>query len=35
MSTSDFYNILDKWYNPDLFEKNSFGIWKKKFKVGQ
>ena len=35
MSTSDFYNVLDKWYNPNLFEKDSFGIWKKKFKVGQ
>ena len=35
MSVPEFWNILDKWYNPDLFEKNSFGIWKKKFKVGQ
>tara|TARA_B100000949_G_scaffold162129_1_gene142905 strand:- start:1085 stop:2179 length:1095 start_codon:yes stop_codon:yes gene_type:complete len=34
MSTSEFYSILDKWYNPELFEQDSFGVWHKKFKVG-
>ena len=31
MSTSEFYKILDKWYNRDLFEQDSHGIWHKKF----
>ena len=35
MSTSEFYMILDKWYNPELFEQDSYGVWHKKFKVGQ
>ena len=35
MSTSEFYMILDKWYNPELFEQDLHGVWHKKFKVGQ
>ena len=35
MSNSEFYAILDKWYNTDLFEQDSDGVWHKKFKVGQ
>jgi hypothetical protein len=34
ISRREFYAILDKWYNPNLFEKNEFGVWKPKFKVG-
>ena len=30
----EFYEILDKWYNPELFEKDSYGVWHPKFKVG-
>ena len=35
LSTSDFYKILDKWYNPELFEQDSHGVWHKKFQVGK
>ena len=31
-SYKEFYQILDKWYNPNLFEKVD-GIWEKRFKV--
>ncbi len=34
ISIPDFYKTLDKWYNPDLFEKTRDGIWKPKFQVG-
>ena len=34
LSQYEFYKILDKWYNPKLFEQDSDGIWHKKFKVG-
>ena len=34
MSEKEFYEILDKWYNPELFEKDSYGVWHPKFKVG-
>ena len=34
MSEKEFYEILDKWYNPGLFEKDSNGVWHPKFKVG-
>ena len=34
MEEKEFYEVLDKWYNPNLFEKNEFGVWKPKFKVG-
>jgi len=34
MSKREFFEILDKWYNPELFEKDSDGIWHPKFKVG-
>ena len=28
------FKILDKWYNPNLFEKDGDGVWHPKFKVG-
>ena len=31
----EFYEILDKWYNTDLFEQDNHGVWHKKFKVGK
>ena len=34
MSVSEFYKILDKWYNPELFEQDNHGVWHPKFKVG-
>lgn len=30
----EFFKILDKWYNPNLFEKDGDGVWHPKFKVG-
>ena len=35
MSIDEFYRILDKWYNTDLFEQDDHGVWHKKFKVGE
>ena len=34
LSEHEFYTILDKWYNPQLFEQDNHGVWHKKFKVG-
>ena len=33
MSKREFYEILDKWYNPDLFEQDKDLVWHKKFKI--
>ena len=30
---TEFWRIVDKFYNPDLFEKDEFGCWKKKSKL--
>jgi hypothetical protein len=30
----EFWKIMDKWYNKDLFEQDNDGIWHPKFKVG-
>ena len=30
----EFWKIMDKWYNKELFEKDEDGIWNPKFKVG-
>ncbi len=35
ISVKKFYEILDKWYNPELFEQDQYGLWHKKFEVGQ
>ena len=32
---NDFWNILDKWYNPEFFKQDDDGIWYPKFKVGK
>ncbi len=35
MSVKEFWEVVDTWYNPDLFEKDGYGIWRPKFKVGE
>ena len=35
MSIPEFWKIMDKWYNRDLFEQDNDGVWHSKFKVGQ
>ena len=35
ISRREFYEILDKWYNTELFEKDDHGVWHPKFKVGE
>lgn len=30
----DFYEILDKWYNPDFFYQDKDNVWHEKFEVG-
>jgi len=34
ISKSEFWNILDKWYNRELFEQDRDGVWHPKFRVG-
>ena len=34
ISHSEFWKIMDKWYNRDLFEQDRDGVWHPKFKVG-
>lgn len=34
MSPREFWQIMDKWYNPELFEQDQDGIWHEKFEVG-
>ena len=34
ISTREFFEVLEKWYNTELFEQDSDGIWHPKFKVG-
>lgn len=34
ISEREFWEIVDKWYNPELFQKDNDGIWHPKFKVG-
>jgi len=33
MSHREFWEIADKWYNPDLFEKDRSGVWREKFEL--
>jgi hypothetical protein len=35
MSYKEFWQVLDKWYNTELFEKGDDGIWYPKFEVGK
>ena len=34
LSHSEFWKILDKWYNHEFFEQDKDGVWHPKFKVG-
>jgi hypothetical protein len=34
MTKKDFWKVMDKWYNTDLFEQDKDGVWHEKFKVG-
>jgi len=34
MSPREFWHIIDKWYNPELFEQDRDGVWHEKFEVG-
>jgi N-acetyl sugar amidotransferase len=34
ISHKEFWKIMDKWYNHDLFEQDDHGVWHPKFKVG-
>jgi hypothetical protein len=31
----EFWKIMDKWYNRELFEQDRDGVWHSKFKVGK
>ncbi len=35
MKPREFYAILDKWYNRNLFYQDRWGVWRKKFIVGE
>lgn len=34
MSSKEFWEIMDKWYNKDLFYRDKDGVWQEKFEVG-
>lgn len=34
MKAKDFWKIMDKWYNNDLFWQDEWGIWHEKFEIG-
>ena len=34
MSIKEFWTIMDKWFNPELFEQDKNGLWHEKFEVG-
>ena len=34
LDIEQFWKIMDKWYNHDLFEQDEHGVWHPKFKVG-
>ena len=34
MTTKEFWNVMDRWYNPELFEQDKDGVWHEKFEVG-
>ena len=34
MGPREFWTILDKWYNRELFYQDKFGVWYPRFKVG-
>lgn len=34
MKSFEFWKIMDRWYNPELFYQDQWGIWREKFEVG-
>jgi len=34
LSPKKFWEIMDKWYNPELFVRDDDGVWHPRFKVG-
>jgi len=34
MSPREFWKVMDKWYNRELFEQDRDGVWREKFEVG-
>ena len=34
ITIKEFWSVMDKWYNTDLFEQDNDGIWHEKFEVG-
>jgi N-acetyl sugar amidotransferase len=34
MTIKEFWSVMDKWYNLELFEQDTDGIWHEKFQVG-
>ena len=34
MRVREFWQVMDKWYNPTFFEKDHDGVWHEKFEVG-
>jgi N-acetyl sugar amidotransferase len=35
ISIKEFWQIMDKWYNPEFFDQDKDGVWHEKFKVGK
>ena len=35
MQIKEFYDVLDKWYNKELFIQDQDKIWHEKFEVGK
>ena len=33
ISVARFWEIADRWYNPELFEQDKYGVWHEKFKL--
>ena len=33
-SATEFYEIIDRWYNTDIFYKDEYGVWKLKKEIG-
>ena len=34
ITVNEFWKIMDKWYNKELFEQDGDGVWHPKFRVG-
>ena len=35
ITIKEFWQIMDKWYNPEFFEQDKDGVWHEKFEVGK